>query len=179
VRTEEILGLDIPNEGPLFAAVLLLHILAGLTCVVSGTLAATARKRPGRHPRAGRVYLVGIGVIVVTATTMAIVRWEHSAYLLALAIVLAALGSLGWRFRPSGGRPRVAWHAVGMGGSFIVLLTGFYVDNGAQLPLWDQLHPLAYWVIPAAVGIPLIVIALRRYRTGASRRPRRRLRSAH
>ena len=46
----EILGLPIPDAGPVFATVLVIHILSGLTAVIAGALAATARKRPGRHP---------------------------------------------------------------------------------------------------------------------------------
>jgi hypothetical protein len=29
------------------------------------------------------------------------------------------------------------------------LLTGFHVDNGRQLPLWDRLPHWTYWVLPA------------------------------
>jgi hypothetical protein len=165
VHTESFLGLDIPNAGPLFFAALGAHVLAGLTCTVSGAIAATARKRPGRHPRAGDVYILGICVVVFTATIMAIIRWEHSAYLLVLAGTLGALGLLGWLNRPSGRRGRVRLHAIGMGGSFIVLLTGFYVDNGANLPVWNLFPHIVYWVIPAVVGIPLIWIGLHRYRS--------------
>jgi hypothetical protein len=49
-----------------------------------------------------------------------------------------------------------------MAGSYVALLTGFYVDNGPRLPLWDRLPHLAYWLLPAAVGIPLTWRALRR-----------------
>ena len=51
----EIFGLPTPDPRPIFATALLLHILSGLTAVIAGALAATARKRPGRHPRAGRI----------------------------------------------------------------------------------------------------------------------------
>ena len=54
----EIDGLQIPDAGGLFLTALTVHVLAGAVCVVSGALAAFARKRPGRHPRAGTVYLV-------------------------------------------------------------------------------------------------------------------------
>jgi hypothetical protein len=165
----EILGPEIPDAGPLFLALLAVHVLAGLVCVASGTLAATARKRAGRHPRAGDVYLVGLAVVALTAAGMAVIRWEHSAYLFAVAVVLTALGALGWFARPSRRPARWRWHAIGMAGSFIVLLTGFYVDNGPQLPLWSLLPPVALWLIPAVVGAPLTWVALRRYRAGASR----------
>jgi hypothetical protein len=51
-----------------------------------------------------------------------------------------------------------------MGGSYIALFTGFYVDNGPNLPLWDRLPSLAYWVLPSLVGVPLILGALARRR---------------
>jgi hypothetical protein len=167
-----ILGLEIPDAGPVFLVALLVHVLAGLTCVVAGALAATARKRPGRHPRAGRVYLCGLAVILVTAAVMATIRWREDAHLLAIAVVAAGLGLFGWRMRPARPQGRVRWHAIGMGGSYVALLTGFYVDNGPQLPLWDRLPHWTYWVLPTAVGVPLIRLALRRFRAGISSRPR-------
>ena len=51
-----------------------------------------------------------------------------------------------------------------MGLSYILMLTAFYVDNGKNLPVWRDLPYLAYWVLPGAVGIPLIVNALARQR---------------
>lgn len=169
MQLDDVLGLPIPDVGPVFAAVLVLHIAGGLTGVVSGALAATARKRPGWHPRSGRVYLVALCVVAATAAVMGVIRFAESGYLLVLAVLLAGFGLLGWRYRPTAPRRNVRWHAVGMGGSFIVLLTGFYVDNGPHLPLWQLLPPFAFWVLPAVVGIPLIVLGLRRYRSGASR----------
>jgi hypothetical protein len=44
-----------------------------------------------------------------------------------------------------------------------LLLTAFYVDNGKSLPLWRWLPPIAYWLLPAAVGVPLIVRAFLRH----------------
>ena len=163
-------GLEIPDAGPVFLAALVVHVLAGLSAVVAGALAATARKRRGRHPRAGLVYLWCLGFVAASALVMAIIRWEHSAYLLLLAALLVGLGTMGWMSQPNRFPRRVRLHAIGMGGSYIVLLTGFYVDNGAQLPLWDQLPPILYWVLPAIVGVPLIWLALRRYRAGQSSR---------
>jgi hypothetical protein len=51
-----------------------------------------------------------------------------------------------------------------MGGSYIALLTGFYVDNGPYLPLWKQLPHLTYWLLPSIIGAPLIWLALHRYK---------------
>jgi threonine/homoserine/homoserine lactone efflux protein len=56
----------------MFLTALAFHIAAGVTCVISGALAATARKRPGRHPKAGRIYLWAMAVVFTTAT-----RWRY------------------------------------------------------------------------------------------------------
>ena len=159
----EIFGLPIPDAGPIFATALVLHILSGLTAVITGALAATARKRPGRHPRAGRVYLWGLGGIFTTATIMAAIRWHEDAHLFAVAVIAFSLGLYGYRARR---HHRPGWpphHAIGMGGSYIALLTGFYVDNGPFLPLWNRLPHLTYWLLPSLVGAPLIWLALRRF----------------
>lgn len=167
-----VLGLELPDEGPVFVAVLALHVVAGLTAVVSATGACLARKRPGGHPRWGRVYLVALGVVGVTAVAMAVLRWPVTAHLAAVAAVACGLAAFGWQARR---RHRPGWparHAIGMGGSFAALLTGFYVDNGPQLPVWDQLPHVAYWLVPGAVAAVLIRSALRRFAAGVSSRPR-------
>ena len=47
-----------------------------------------------------------------------------------------------------------------MGLSYVLMLVAFYVDNGKQLPLWKDLPHFTYWLLPFALGIPLIVRAL-------------------
>jgi hypothetical protein len=159
----EIFGLPVPDAGPVFAVALAGHIASGLTAVVSGALAATAAKRPGRHPRAGRVYLWALGGVAATATVLAAIRWRHDAHLFAIAVVAAGLGWYGYHARRHRRRGWPARHAIGMGGSYIALLTGFYVDNGPFLPLWNRLPHLAYWVLPALVGAPLIWLGVHRF----------------
>jgi hypothetical protein len=172
VVTVKIFGLEIPDAGPVFSTALALHVLAGITCIVAATLAATARKRPGRHPKAGRVYLWGIAVVFATATVMAMIRWREDWHLFLIGTVAFGLAIFGWRARVRQAPGWFRWHAGGMGGSFMALLTGFYVDNGPQLPLWKLLPHWVYWVLPAAVGIPLVWWALRRFQAGVSTRPR-------
>ncbi len=73
----------------------------------------------------------------------------------------------GARAQPRGFHLSLAGHGdvtlAGMGLSYILLLTAFYVDNGKSLPLWKDLPPIAYWLLPAAVGLPLIIQALFRH----------------
>src|SRR6476659_11082959 len=92
----EIDGLLIPDAGVVFLVALAVHVLAGVVCVVSGAVAASARKRPGRHPRAGTVYVCGLLVLVVTADVLAVVRWPHDVHLLLIAGLTAAFGGAGW-----------------------------------------------------------------------------------
>jgi uncharacterized membrane protein len=163
MRAGDFLGLPIPDAGPVFAAALAVHIASGLTAVIAGALAATAKKEPGRHRRAGRVYLWALGGIFATASIMAFVRWQEDAHLFAIAAIAFSLGRYGYRARR---RHRPGWpphHAIGMGGSYIALLTGFYVDNGPFLPLWNRLPHITYWLLPTIVGAPLIWRALHRF----------------
>jgi hypothetical protein len=141
-------------------AILAVHIAAGLTAVGSGLLATTARKRPGRHPRAGTVYLYAVGVVFLTATALTAARWRAEWHLFLIATVAFGLAATGWWARRRRPRRWLAGHGAAMAGSFIALFTGFYVDNGPRLPLWDRLPHVAYWLIPAAVGLPLTWRAL-------------------
>jgi len=40
------------------------------------------------------------------------------------------------------------------------MLVAFYIDNGKQRPLWRDLPHFMYWMIPMAIGMPLVVRAL-------------------
>jgi hypothetical protein len=169
----QLFGLPIPDEGALFDVALACHIAAGLTCVVAGALAATAPKRPGRHPTSGRVYFWSLAVLFASSTTMAVLRFAHDWHLLLIGTVAFGAASLGYLARR---RRRPGWlriHIPAMGGSYIALLTGFYVDNGPHLPLWDRLPSPAYWLLPSLVGVPLILRALtRRHLLSLSQGPR-------
>jgi hypothetical protein len=52
---------------------------------------------------------------------------------------------------------------TGLALSYILLLTAFYVDNGPHLPIWRSLPPLAHWLLPSIVGLPILVWALTRH----------------
>jgi len=162
-----ILGVEVPDSRPVFLVALGVHVVAGLTCVVSGALAATAAKRMGRHPRAGVVYYWAIAVVAATAAVMAVMRWRHDIHLFVFAVIALGLALYGRRMRRLHRRGWVVRHGIGMGGSYIALLTAFYIDNGPQLPLWNRLPHWSYWILPAAVGTPLIWRAVRRFRAAA------------
>jgi hypothetical protein len=143
-----------------FALILAVHIVAGLTCVVTGAVALLSRKSRGRHPAYGEVYYWALAVVFATATAMAGMRWAESAYLFVLGCVAFGFGSLAYA---AGKRRWPGWltmHMLGMSLSYIVLLTAFYVDNGPKLPLWDRLPTLAFWLGPSLIGLPLLARAL-------------------
>jgi hypothetical protein len=57
-----------------FGLLLVVHILAGLTCVITGAVAFLSKKHRGRHPMFGEVYYWALAVVFVTATGIAGMR---------------------------------------------------------------------------------------------------------
>lgn len=147
----------------IFSVLLVFHIIASIVCVIAGAVAALSAKRHGQHPRFGKVYYWGLIVVFASATGMSALRWSRDSYLFTLEIISFGAASIGYLARRIRWPGWTSFHIVGMGLSYIVLLTAFYVDNGARLPLWDRLSPIAYWTIPGIVGLPLVVIAVRRH----------------
>jgi uncharacterized membrane protein len=159
-----IAGIGIPSTSAIFLTIVGLHIALGLACVIAGAIAMLSRKAHGRHPTFGTIYYWCLAAVVVSATALAVMRWKEDYHLFLLGALAFALASLGRAARRGLWRDWATWHITGMGVSYIVLLTAFYVDNGKSLPLWKELPPISYWVIPTAVGLPLIAWALRQYR---------------
>jgi hypothetical protein len=153
-------GIEIPSTDPTFLAVVGIHILLGLACTIAGAIAMLSPKRVGRHPRYGTIYFWCLAGVFLTATGLAVVRWAENYHLFILGALSFAAAYLGRHVRRQRSRNWVRLHITGMGSSYILLLTAFYVDNGRQLPIWRDLPHLTYWLLPAAIGIPLIVRAL-------------------
>jgi hypothetical protein len=158
--TIHIAGIDIPSPDPLFLTVVGVHILLGLACTVTGAMAMLSRKRAGRHPRYGTIYFWCLAAVFLTATGLAAVRWAEDYHLFILGALSFAAAYLGREARRHRWQHWVRLHITGMGASYVLLLIAFYVDNVHSLPLWRDLPPIAYWLVPAAIGIPLIVRAL-------------------
>lgn len=168
----DFLGIHVPSSAPMFLAFLAIHVMAALTAVLSGAGAALTRdKGRGRHTRLGDIYVAAICVVFATGAVMAVMRFGEDYHLLIIGTLAcgAALTGLVARRRRW---PGDTVHIVGMGGSYIALLTAFYVDNGRQLPVWDHLPVIAYWLLPGLIGIPVIIRAVGRAR-GRRRAERR------
>lgn len=156
-------GLEIPSSDPVFLTIVGVHILLGLACAITGIIAMVSAKRRGRHPWFGSIYYRCLFGVFVTASGLAAVRWHEDYHLFILGTLALAAAYLGRRARRKRCSNWVKLHITGMGMSYVLLLTAFYVDNGKNLPLWRDLPAIAYWLIPAAIGIPLIGHALLRH----------------
>jgi len=156
-------GIPIPFTSPLLLGLVHIHILFGLASVVAGIVAMLSTKGRGRHSRFGTIYFWCLAAVFATSTALSVFRWrqDHVLFVLgALAFTAALFGRTALRRRWRGW-PRV--HISGMGASYVLLLTAFYVDNGKNLPFWRDLPEIAYWIVPTAAGLPLIAWALLRH----------------
>jgi len=153
-------GIVIPSTSPAFLAVVGIHILLGLACMITGAIAMVSPKRAGRHPWNGTIYFWCLAGVFVTASGLATVRWTEDYHLFILGASSFAAACFGREAKRRRWRHWVRLHITGMGSSYVLLLIAFYVDNGKSLPFWRDLAPTAYWLLPAAFGIPLIVRAL-------------------
>jgi len=163
-RTIRLFGLDVPDAGPMFLAILALHVVAGIFAVMAATLAASTSKRAGSHPRFGRGYFRALAVVFGSSVVLGVIRWPHDTHLVVLGAVAFVCGVVGVRARRRKPTSALEAHIVAMGTSFVALLTAFYVDNGPQLPLWNRLPPIALWILPTLIGAPIIAIAVWRHR---------------
>ena len=155
-----VFGIPIPSSSRIFLAIVAVHIAAGLTCVVAGILAMLSPKRAGRHPKSGTVYFWSLVVVFVSMAVLSVIRWPADNHLFALGMLSLVTGIWGRRARRRRLRGWARHHILGMGLSYIFLLTAFYVDNGPHLPLWRELPPITYWIGPSVVGAPLLLWAL-------------------
>ena len=156
-------GIIIPSVSPVFLSFVALHISVALIAVLAGVVAMLSPKRPGRHPRYGKIYFWSLAGVFSSASILSFMRWAENyplfiigASAFAMALVARSAVRAHWR-----AWPRI--HLIGMGSSYVLLLIAFYVDNGKNLPLWRDLPRVSYWAIPAAIGVPLILRTLLRH----------------
>ena len=170
VTASRILGDQVGSTAPVFLTFLAIHVIAGLTALINGAIAALSHKGSSRHIRAGRWFYRAITVVFATAIALAIMRWRQDYYLVIIGAIAFTAATIGSQHRRRH-RPGDTGHIAGMGIGYTAMLTAFYVDNGPHLPLWDRLPALAFWLLPSAVAAPLIARAVIRARRPAH--PRR------
>jgi hypothetical protein len=152
-----VLGIPIPSSSPVFLSIVAVHVLAGLICTIAGVVAMLAPKRHGRHPAAGTTYYWSLVVVFVSMAALSVLRWPANNHLFILGIFSFGAAVVGRMARRRAGAGWLRVHLTGMGVSYMLLLTAFYVDNGPHLPLWRALPPLAHWLIPSVVGVPILI----------------------
>jgi uncharacterized membrane protein len=168
-KTTDILGVIIPVVSPAFFAIVAVHVVLALAAVIVGIVAMLSKKGRGRHSKFGLLYFWLMCAVFATATVLAVMRWAHDWHLFVLGTIAFVLATMGKVAAHRSAPARFRAHASMMGASYIVLLTAFYVDNGKNLPLWRDLPPIAYWTLPALVGVPIILRVLSRHPLTRSR----------
>jgi len=158
-----IASIPLPSDAPLFLAVIAVHVTAGLTVVIAGAIAMLSRKRSGRHPQAGTVYYWALAVVFITMSALSFFRWNEDYHLFILGLMSFVTGTIGRTARRKLWPSWLRIHMTGMAMSYILTITAFYVDNGPNLPVWRELPPLAFWILPALIGAPILINALRRH----------------
>ncbi len=158
-----LLGIPIPSTDPVFLVIVGIHVLFGLAAVIAGAVAMLSNKGRGRHSRFGTVYFWCLFGVFATMSALSFIRWVADYHL----FISGALSFAAANFGRTAARRRLRqWrrlHLTGMGTSYILMLTAFYVDNGPNLPLWRELPDLAFWILPGAFGAPLILYSLNRH----------------
>ena len=122
-----------------------------------------SNKGRGRHSNWGTTYFWSLLGVFVTMSALSFMRWAENYHLFILGVLSFASALFG---RTAVQRRWHQWprlHLSGMGASYILTLTAFYVDNGKNLPLWRELPEVALWFLPSAVGVPLILYATLRH----------------
>lgn len=164
MNSTSVLGIEIPSTDPIFLAVVLgVHIPLGVACVVVGAAAMLSEKRRGRHSTFGAVYFWCLFALFASATFLASVRWAESHHLFVLGTMSLASALFGRTALRRRWPHWVELHITGMGLSYVWMLVAFYVDNGKQLPLWRDLPHFTYWLLPLAIGLPLVIATLVRH----------------
>ncbi|MCV3243456.1 hypothetical protein [Mesorhizobium sp. ZC-5] len=162
-NTTVILGIPIPSTDPVFLGIVGVHIVFGLSAVIAGAVAMLSDKGRGGHSHFGTIYFWCLSGVFVTMSALSFMRWAENYHLFILGTLSFASAFFG---RTAARRHWYHWprlHLTGMGASYIFMLTAFYVDNGKNLPLWKELPQIVFWLLPSAIGVPLILYALFRH----------------
>jgi hypothetical protein len=167
----ELFGIEIPSTSPLFLTIVGLHVVVGLAAVIVGAIAIFSRKSRGRHSRFGTYYYSSVVATFATAAALTAMRFVENLDVMVLGVFCLAAAMLGRTALRRRWRGWAVIHISSMGLSYVLLLTAFYLENGADLPLWDLLPPIVYWLLPGAIGVPIILVAM--WRHPVARRARR------
>jgi uncharacterized membrane protein len=156
METTDLIGIPIPSTDPVFIAFVVVHILISLFAVITGLIAMFAEKGKAVHNTTGSLYYWSMLSAFVTVIVLSVMRWPHNIHLLMIGSVAIVFTYAGRRLVINKPRNWIRLHVICMGASYILLLTGFYVDNGKNLPFWRMFPQWFFYVFPSLVGIPII-----------------------
>ena len=137
------------------AVFLALHVVSGAVSLVLGPLALLAAAR--RHPSREWVltaYLWAAFATCLTAVVVSLLDWSRLWWLVPIAVVSYLLALVGYLAVHRGWPKWVSAH--GLGGSYIALWTALLVVSAGDISTTAE---VVAWILPAAIGVPLIVRA--------------------
>jgi len=141
----------------LFKLFLVIHIVTGVICLITGLLAGFSKKRRGKHTFYGEIYHGSYVLVFITAVVMSILRWSESAYLFYIAIFSYSLALLGYIAAKKRWKNWLGSHIGGMLGSYIGIATATLVVNAKNIPIINNLPILLVWFLPTIIGTPIII----------------------
>ena len=159
-ETTDIFGIPVPSTNRVFLAFVVVHILISLVAVISGLFAMLSDKLKRRHRSFGKAYFCAMLISFCTVVILSIMRWPHNVHLLSIGVFAIGSTIIGFRLAKNRTLNWPRYHTIFMGSSYILLMTGFYVDNGKHLPFWKLFPQWFFWVFPVVVGVPIIIYAL-------------------
>ena len=159
----DLFGIPLSSDDGNFFIVLVIHILLALTAVICGLGAMLKNKASKGHSAFGKIYYWSILAAFVTVITLAIMRWPFNNHLFMIGLLTIIHVFVGRRIARIKTPRWSRLHTICMGGSYILLLTGFYVDNGKNLPFWKLFPQWFFWIFPAIVGVPIILYVLKKH----------------
>lgn len=162
-ESSDLFGIPVPSSDKTFLAFLVIHIFIALTAVVSGLIAMLSNKVSKQHLTFGRIYLWSMLSSFIVVVLLSVMRWPHNIHLLLIGFFASILTYTGYRSASIKGRPSRQLHIICMGLSYVLLMTGFYVDNGRHLPFWKLFPQWFFWIFPAAVGLPIVFFTIKRH----------------
>ncbi|WP_068677296.1 DUF2306 domain-containing protein [Oceanobacillus sp. Castelsardo] len=149
---------------------LVIHILTGILCLITGIFAMLAKKGRGKHTRFGKVYHLSYLGVFVTAILMSIINWEESQYLFYIALFSYSLALLGFlSVKKKNSKKWLSLHLSGMLGSYIGIVTATLVVNIHKVPYLNQFPVLLFWFLPTIIGTPFIFMIGKKYRSKFSK----------
>lgn len=163
IQETTLFGIPLPSKEPGFLVAVCIHILLSLAAVMCGLVAMLKDKNSEGHSKFGLRYYWTIVSAFVTVVILSFMRWPHNNHLLMIGTLTVILVFIGRRITKTKTSRWPRLHTICMGGSYILLLTGFYVDNGKNLPFWNLFPQWFFWVLPAIIGIPIILYVLKRH----------------